>query len=649
MMRKTIRLWAGRLFELERRDKQLLQALSDAAMVVVAMLLAHGINGYALDAGSAAMCAAMALVVVGLLLITGAYRAVVRYLSFGISPRVVLAIVGGMLAFEFLNSLSGHVVRQRVVFDFGLMALVFVSLPRHVMRWLYESTQHNGREAVLIYGAGSAGRQLAMALRTSSQYALLGFIDEDPALKHAHILSLPVRPLNSLKKWVAQGRVRHILLAMPNISVTRRRDIIASLEPLGVSVQTVPDMGDLVSGRAKLSELRHVDVADLLGREAVPPMAQLIQKDIAGKVVMVTGAGGSIGSELCRQILQQSPTVLVLLERSEHALYTIDNELRATIEASGRSVNVVPVLASVCHGQRVRDLIQKFAVDTIYHAAAYKHVPLVENNAFAAIRNNVVGTWEVALAAAELRVRNFVLVSTDKAVRPSNVMGATKRLAELAVQALAAENSATRFSMVRFGNVLGSSGSVVPRFRAQIAEGGPVTVTHPDVIRYFMTIPEAAQLVIQAGAMGGHGEVFVLEMGEPVNILQLAQRMIRLSGLIPITDEQPEGDIEIRFTGLRPGEKLYEELLLSDKAQTTDHPRICHSLEPALPLVEWKALLGRLCDAMSNSDLNAARQIFHDAPLQYQPSRETFDDVAVNGASKGESVVHIMPVGSGAG
>ncbi len=644
-MKRTISLWAGRLFGLDRRDKQLLQALSDATMVALSMLLAHWVNGYGFSASVVALCAGSAVLTVGLLVVTGAYRAVVRYLSFGISPRVVAAILGGMLGFEVMLFAFDSGLKQRVVLDFGLMALVFVSLPRHIMRWVYEGTQHAGREAVVIFGAGSAGRQLAMALRSHPKYSLLGFVDEDPALKNAHILSLPVRDTSDLGKWVERGQIKHILLAVPNAPAKRRREIIGELESLGISIQTVPDMGDIVSGRAKLSELRHVDVADLLGREAVPPVGRLIQDDVSGKVVLVTGAGGSIGSELCRQIVLQGPKELVLFELSEHALYSIESELREVMLRSGQSFRVTAALGSVCAGRRLRALIENHAVDTIYHAAAYKHVPLVESNALAAIRNNVIGTWEAARVAAEMRVRNFVLVSTDKAVRPTNVMGATKRLAELAVQALAREYSATRFSIVRFGNVLGSSGSVVPLFRAQIAAGGPVTVTHPEMIRYFMTIPEAAQLVIQAGAMGAHGDVFVLDMGEPVNILQLAQRMIRLSGYKPISPGQPDGDIAIQFTGLRPGEKLYEELLLSHDVLETQHPRISRSKEPALTMVQWTTLLERLHVALEESDLAAAKQCFFDAPLDYRPTGDTFDDVASQRSSHeaSEAVVKILP------
>lgn len=631
-MNSALSKWAGRLFDLQRRDKQILQALSDACMLSVALLLALLANGYAISELMIALSALVTCATVMLLILSGAYRAVVRYLSFGVSPRVLVAILGGMVTLELLLVIYDIGLKQRVVLDFGLMSAVLVSMPRHVMRWVYESIQMKGRERVLIYGAGGAGRQLAMALRSNAKYDLVGFVDDDPALDRAHILSLPVRGPDYIDTWARSG-IRHILLALPNVSAARRREIIGSLEHLGVSIQTVPDMGDLVSGRAKLSELRRVDVADLLGREAVPPIPALIRQDVSGKVVMVTGAGGSIGSELCRQILQYQPRALILLERSEHALYVINAELEEQCAALRCTSLIVPALGSVCSAARVRSLLHKHAVDTVYHAAAFKHVPLVEGNAFAAIENNVIGTWETALAAAEHGVGNFVLVSTDKAVRPTNVMGATKRLAELSVQALAQKYATTRFSIVRFGNVLGSSGSVVPLFRSQIESGGPVTVTHPDIIRYFMTIPEASQLVIQAGAMGARGEVFVLDMGEPVNIASLAERMIRLSGFKPRTDDQPGGDIEIRYTGLRPGEKLYEELLLSEDARSTQHPRIYQSQEPALSLPQWTQLLEQLNTALQTMDLALARTLFLSAPLEYQPAGDTFSDVAV-GASQ---------------
>ncbi len=444
----------------------------------------------------------------------------------------------------------------------------------------------------LIYGAGTAGAQTASAMEIAAQSVLVGFVDDDPAKVGRSINGVQVFPASSVASLVREQGVTDLLLAMPSAPRSRRKDIIASLHTVPVHVRTLPDWADLASGRVTVQDFKELDIEDLLGRDPVPPNADLLARNLSGKVVLVTGAGGSIGSELCRQIVGQRPRQLLLLDHSEFNLYSIHQELTAEVSAAGLAVDVVPLLASVAHLARLQDLCHSYRPHTVYHAAAYKHVPIVESNPAVGIENNVFGTLNMARAALDSGVSSFVLVSTDKAVRPTNIMGASKRMAELVLQALAAqspagEGSGTCFSMVRFGNVLGSSGSVVPLFRRQLAEGGPLTVTHAEVTRYFMTIPEAAQLVLQAGAMARGGEVFVLDMGEPVKIIDLARRMVELSGMTVRDEVTPNGDISIAITGLRPGEKLYEELLIGDNPTATVHPRIMMAHEQGL---DWPVL-----------------------------------------------------------
>lgn len=461
--------------------------------------------------------------------------------------------------------------------------------------WLTELSLAGGRSnsRFLIFGAGTAGVQTASAMAASSQFVLVGFVDDDPTKVGRSVNGVPVFGPSSLTDLVTQQGVSDILLALPTASRTRRKSIIESLRSLPVHIRTLPDWADLASGRVTVQDFKELDIEDLLGRDPVPPNRDLLARNLAGKVVLVSGAGGSIGSELCRQILTERPRQLLLLDHSEYNLYNIDRELRAVCTAMAFSVELVPLLASVTSPARLQDVCRAFHPHTVYHAAAYKHVPIVESNPAVGIDNNVFGTLNMALAALGSGVESFVLVSTDKAVRPTNVMGASKRMAELVLQALA-KNAApvgTCFSMVRFGNVLGSSGSVVPLFRHQLMEGGPLTVTHADVTRYFMTIPEAAQLVLQAGAMASGGEVFVLDMGEPVRIVDLARRMVELSGMTVRDANNPDGDIAIVISGLRPGEKLYEELLIGDNPTPTAHARIMKAHEHSM---DWSELEGQL-------------------------------------------------------
>jgi FlaA1/EpsC-like NDP-sugar epimerase len=455
----------------------------------------------------------------------------------------------------------------------------------------------------------------------------VALVDDDPRLAGTVIAGVRVRRPAELPALVARHRVRRVLLAVPGIDRRRRRAIIEDLARLAVHVQTLPDIVDLVAGRARVDELAEVDVVDLLGREPVPPDPALLDRCIRGKSVMVTGAGGSIGSALCQQILRLGPRRLVLFEISEHALYRVEQDLRRAAAHADPGVEVVALLGSVHHLDRVHSIMTAFGVQTVYHAAAYKHVPIVEANMVEGIHNNVIGTWHCAEAAEAAGVETFVLVSTDKAVNPTNVMGATKRVAELVLQGMAERGSRTRFCMVRFGNVLDSSGSVVPLFRAQIRAGGPVTVTHPDVVRYFMTIPEAASLVIQAGSMASGGDVFLLDMGEPVRIADLARRMINLSGYTVCDAGNPQGAIPIVYTGLRPGEKLYEELLIGGDCAATGHPRILRAVEEGLPWARVRYLLGEFLAAANTFDCERALGLLRETVGGYRPVTTQVEDL----------------------
>jgi FlaA1/EpsC-like NDP-sugar epimerase len=566
----------------------------------------------------------------------GLYRAVIRYIGIDALWAISRAVIMFTLVFAVIvliaDEWAGRV--PRTVYGINaLMVLLFVGGSRMLARWLFtHRQQHNWSELhteryippVVIYGAGRAGAQLVAMLKMSHQLRPVAFIDDNEALHHQQINGLTVYPFEQLGGLIERFQVCDILLAMPSASRRRRSEILQQLADCPVHVRTLPDLMDIAEGKIEVSDIQEVDIADLLGREAVSPDQDLLHRNITDKVVMVTGAGGSIGSELCRQIAQLNPKSLVLFEISEFSLYQIEKEL----EKLQLDVSIIPVLGSVLNQQRVQAVCQHFQVQTIYHAAAYKHVPIVERNTNEGIRNNVFGTLSCAQAAIDCGVETFVLVSTDKAVRPTNTMGASKRLAELVLQALAQQPSLykqTRFTMVRFGNVLGSSGSVVPLFREQIAAGGPVTVTDPEIIRYFMTIPEAAELVLQAGAMGQGGDVFVLDMGEPVSILELARRMIHLSGFSVRDEANPEGDIEIRFTGLRPGEKLYEELLIGDNVTETAHSKIMRAEELVIAWEQLDRVLAALALANDKDDSAAARELLLSTIDGYKPQCELND------------------------
>ncbi|WP_435103945.1 polysaccharide biosynthesis protein [Arhodomonas sp. AD133] len=542
----------------------------------------------------------------------GLYRAVVRYLGghavFAVLKGVSLSALA-LAAMAIIWDMRG--LPRTVIILYWLIALFVVGGTRFFARaWLQVLCRRSEvEERVIIYGAGSAGVQAATALQNGYGYDPIAFVDDDPALQGVIMQGMRVYPPAQLEAVARQHGALQVLLAIPSAARSRRREVIQRLERIPLHVRTLPDLADLVSGHARVNEFREVDVEDLLGRTPVAPDRGLLASAIQGKSVLVTGAAGSIGSELCRQILRLEPARLLLLELSEYGLYRIERELRATAQRDGLHVEVNGLLGSVTHRRRLQRVMEAFAVNTVYHAAAYKHVPIVEHNVIEGVRNNVFGTLHCAQAALAAGVDSFVLISSDKAVRPTNVMGATKRLAEMILQGLAAERPHTRFAVVRFGNVLGSSGSVVPLFRDQIRNGGPVTVTHPEVTRYFMTIPEASELVLQAGAMGEGGDVFVLDMGEPVKILDLARRMIHLSGLRVRDEDAPDGDIAIEFTGLRPGEKLFEELLIGDNVVPTRHPMIQRAKERYLAWPEMERQLQAVDTACRAFDCRALRSL----------------------------------------
>ncbi len=570
-----------------------------------------------------------------LFIISGLYRAIFRYAGLPALMTVLKAVAVYLFIYCLIFTVIGvpGVPRSLGILQ-PLLLLLGVTLSRAFVRyWLgaihLGARGRSGLPQVLIYGAGSAGRQLAAALKTSPEIVVVGFLDDDESL-HGQVLNgLKIYNPSTMTHLVAKLRVTQVFLAMPSVSRARRNKILELVRAAHVQVRTLPGMMDLVQGRVQVSDLKELDIEDLLGRDPVPPNRALLAKNITGKVVMVTGAGGSIGSELCRQILQQSPSALLLIELTEFALYAIERELQEQIAAAGAQVTLLPLLANVRDESRMDEILRTWKPHTVYHAAAYKHVPLVEHNPAEGLKNNVLGTLNTAQLAAKHGVSALVLISTDKAVRPTNVMGASKRLAEMVLQAQALamsdEGVKTCFSMVRFGNVLGSSGSVTPLFRKQIRDGGPITLTDERITRYFMTIPEAAQLVIQAGAMASGGDVYVLDMGEPIKIIDLAKRMVELSGLMVRDDANPNGDIEIQVTGLRPGEKLYEELLIGDNPEPTQHARIMKAHEEFL---SWPALQQHLAELMTAVDANNVpqmRELIQKLVPGYQPDGDVVD------------------------
>ena len=618
------------LLALPRNIKKVIFVIHDAVVIFVAFWFAQNLKAsYSQEWSSPANWLAFAATaVLTILLFTrlGLYRAVTRYVSTKVLTTAVLgSAISGVLFFLSVLLFEQR-LRLALPVAYFLMLVVLISGSRIILRTMLTNRHRKQMIPVIIYGAGQSGRQLLEAIKQVSEYNAVAFVDDNTAIQRMVIYDLPVHKPSEIGNLINRYGVEKILLAIPSASTEVRKNIIHQLEAYPCEVLTIPGMKDLVDGKISASSLKKVSVVDLLGRDPVAPRPELMAADISGKVVMVTGAGGSIGSELCRQIIRNQPAKLILFELSEFSLYSIDKELRDFQTASGTAIEVLPILGSVQHRKRLFTIMQAFGVQTVYHAAAYKHVPMVEFNTIEGVRNNIYGTMFCAQAAIDAHVETFVLISTDKAVRPTNTMGASKRMAELVLQALAAEpGQSTRFCMVRFGNVLGSSGSVVPVFEQQIATGGPVTLTHADITRYFMTIPEAAQLVIQAGAMGKGGDVFVLDMGDSVKIIDLAKQMIRLSGLEVKDSAHPEGDIEIQITGLRPGEKLYEELLIGDEVQKTTHPRIMTASEVMLPWNVLSDIITRMDEACRESDQLTLRRLLLEAPTGFAPKDDICD------------------------
>jgi FlaA1/EpsC-like NDP-sugar epimerase len=647
------------LLGLSRRQKRVLQVSVDVLLVWLALWMAFVVRLGISDTARPFfqhrwLFYTAPLVAIPLFVKFGMYRAVMRYFGNDALVAIIKAVSLSALILALIvywNNQQVPAVPRSIIFNYWWSSLILIGGLRLAMRqyflgdW-FAAVQHvpfasrnDGLPRVAIYGAGAAGNQLVAALRMGRLMRPVAFIDDDPSIANRIISGLQVYKPKHIHQMIEVTGAQEILLAVPSCTRGRRREILGYLESFPLHVRSVPGFMDLASGRVKVDDIQEVDIADLLGRDPVPAQEDLLERCIKGKIVLVTGAGGSIGSELCRQIMKLAPTTLLLFEHSEFNLYSILSELELQATRESLSMRLLPILGSVRNEQKLLDVMQTWKVDTVYHAAAYKHVPLVEHNIAEGVLNNVIGTLNTAQAALQTGVSNFVLISTDKAVRPTNVMGSTKRLAELILQALSHEVAPvlyneksnvsrvnkTRFTMVRFGNVLGSSGSVIPLFHKQIKTGGPITVTHPHITRYFMTIPEAAQLVIQAGSMGQGGDVFVLDMGEPVKIVDLAVKMVHLSGLSLRSEKNPHGDIDIEFSGLRPGEKLYEELLIGDNVGATRHPMIMSAHEDHFAWDVIKARLSELVMAVQADDYNRVRNLLRDLVSGYTPEGDIVD------------------------
>ena len=616
------------ILKLPRLTKRAIALLADVAMCLLSVWLAFYLRTgvfHALHSGVIAAMIVAVLTAVPIFIVSGLYRAVFRYEGFAAAVAIMQAMAAYTLIYAVIFTVFGvDKVPRTVGIIQPALLIVFVFLSRGLVRlFLSGEYQLQIRESklprVIIYGAGNTGRQLLYALESGRAVRVAAFVDDDKRLQGCMLGGLKIYPPRRIPALLRAFGSNTVLLAIPSASRSRRREIVNSLQQCKANVRTVPSYDEIASGKVAVNTLRELEIDELLGRDPVAPKKELLVKTVQHKTVMVTGAGGSIGSELCRQIIRLEPVRLLLAERSEFAVYQIYHELLEHT-AKGTQVEVVPLLADVTDADRMREIMQTWRPQTVYHAAAYKHVPMVEHNPLEGVENNVFGTLIAARAAKDAGAEDFVLISTDKAVRPTNVMGASKRMAELVLQAMAqTDPGRTIFTMVRFGNVLGSSGSVVPRFREQIRSGGPVTLTHPDITRYFMTIPEASQLVLQAASLGRGGDVFLLDMGKPVKIYDLAVRMIALSGLTVKDKEHPNGDIEIQITGLRPGEKLYEELLIGDEPQKTEHPRIFRAVEKSLPMQRMKELTGELVEALAKRDRAWVMRIIQEAVPEFAP------------------------------
>jgi len=617
--------------EMSVYTKQFILVMADLIWLPLALWLAivlrFGDQNYTIDYRDLLVFSMTTLLSVLVFLRLGLYRAVIRFMGTEAIITVLKAVSISALilgAMVFLTRAEG--IPRSVPFIYWGIVLFLVGGSRFSVWLYYQNKLKKECEKVAIYGAGDAGRQLLTALKQSREYKVMVFIDDDRKIKGRVINGIKVLRPHHLKKLLAKEGISQILLAMPSVAASKKRKIIVDLEHLSVHVKTIPVLADIVSGKAKIAELHDVAIEDLLGRDSITPDNKLFEQCIKNKVVLVSGAGGSIGSELCRQIIKHKPQHLILFELSEFALYSMEQEVKKLISPD---IYLTALLGSVQDKKLLCSIFSAYGVNTVYHAAAYKHVPIVEENIIAGVQNNIFGTRCAAEAANESGVETFVLISTDKAVRPTNVMGTSKRFAEMVLQALAKENGEqkTRFCMVRFGNVLGSSGSVVPLFNKQIKQGGPVTVTHPDIVRYFMTIPEAAQLVLQAGSLGQGGDVFVLDMGAAVKIADLAKKMIHLSGHDIKDESNPDGDIEIVYNGLRPGEKLYEELLIGDKVSGTQHPRIMRAEEKMLPMDVIDKKMALLDKACADFNVSRVREVLLESETGYIPDNAQLVDL----------------------
>mgnify|MGYP000692786595 CR=1 FL=1 len=625
------------LIKLSRVKKQLIMQFTDCILIILILLLSFSIRlGYLYlpkDDLIWVIIIGAPIIAVPIFAYFGLYLTVVRYIGFKALWSIVQAVslyslVWGIVGLMIMIDSNDYVLPRSLILINWMLSILCIGGVRLAARFLFSNNfvlngkgnnlSSNKRCRVLIYGAGDSGIQLVSALESSSEYQLIGFIDDSKGLKGHQIRGLNVYSTHDIDNL----KVDEVLIAMPSISRLQRLSIINKLEPFQVIVRILPSVLDMAQGKLSIDDLREVNIKDLLGRNIAPPNKELLGKNITDQVVMITGAGGSIGAELSRQVLLLKPKALILYETNEFALYTIEKELSSN---NYHSIDIYPILGNVNNKSRLISVFKSFDIDTIYHAAAYKHVPIVEFNNTEGVENNIFGTLNCAQLAIKSNVNTFVLISTDKAVRPTNTMGATKRTAELILQALSAKGCATKFSMVRFGNVLGSSGSVIPLFKQQIKEGGPITVTDKDIIRYFMTIPEAVELVIQAGAMSLGGDVFILDMGEPVRILDLAKKMISLSGLELKNKDNPEGDIEIKYTGLRAGEKLYEELLIGENVSPTVNPLIMRAEEDMLPWNELKPILDELSANIHKADHEKIRKLLIEIVPGFKPHSEISD------------------------
>lgn len=613
------------LVNLPRLHKQIIAGIVDAIFLPLAFILAiltrYETINFELISHYAWLISAVPLFAIPIFIKIGLYRAVIRYIDHKMVSVVIIGVSLSVLALAFLSFMLQLTAISRAVFViYWSGAILYVGASRLAARAYLGGLRRNPNAIkIAIYGAGTAGMQLANALRAGNELDCIAFIDDNRAMHGSSIAGIKVYAVEAIPQLVKNFGINEVLLALPSVSKAKQKQILDHLEAYKVRVKVTPSIKSLINGELRVQDIRDVEIEDLLGRDQVEPDDALLATCITDKNVLVSGAGGSIGSELCRQILRQKPKSLMLLEMSEFSLYSIEQELSALRDQLQLVCDIKPFLGSIHDSAKLDKIFRGFEIDTVYHAAAYKHVPLVEHNPIEGIRNNVFGTFKLAQAAIDAGVKQFVLISTDKAVRPTNVMGATKRLAELILQANARRQQSTRFCMVRFGNVLGSSGSVVPLFRKQIMQGGPITLTHAEITRYFMTIPEAAQLVLQAGAMGQGGDVFVLDMGEPVRIIDLARRMVHLCGLEVKSADHPEGTIEIREVGLRPGEKLYEELLIGDNVERTTHPLIMRAQEAELAWADLQVALEELELACSNFDYEKVRSLLQQLVVEYQP------------------------------